>query len=81
MSFNFVGAVTICSDFGVPKIKSLTVSIVSPSICHEVMGPDAIILIFGMLSFKPSFSFSSFMFIKRVFSSSLLSAVRVIISL
>ena len=28
------------------KIKSLTVSIVSPSICHEVMGPDAIILIF-----------------------------------
>ena len=28
------------------KIKSVTVSIVSPSICHEVMGPDAIILIF-----------------------------------
>ena len=28
------------------KIKSLTVSIVSPSICHEVMGPDAIILVF-----------------------------------
>ena len=28
------------------KIKSLTVSIVSPSICHEVMGPDAMILIF-----------------------------------
>ena len=26
-----------------PKIKSLTVSIVSPSICHEVMGPDAMI--------------------------------------
>ena len=25
------------------KIKSLTVSIVSPSICHEVMGPDAMI--------------------------------------
>ena len=29
-----------------PKIKSLTVSIVSPSICHEVMGPDAMILFF-----------------------------------
>ena len=29
-----------------PKIKTLTVSIVSPSICHEVMGPDAIILVF-----------------------------------
>ena len=24
-----------------PKIKSVTVSIVSPSICHEVMEPDA----------------------------------------
>ena len=29
-----------------PKIKSLTVSIVSPSICHEVMGPNAMILVF-----------------------------------
>ena len=28
------------------KIKSVTVSIVSPSICHEVMGPDAMILVF-----------------------------------
>ena len=28
------------------KIKSLPVSIVSPSICHEVMGPDAMILVF-----------------------------------
>ena len=28
------------------RIKSLTVSIVSPSICHEVMGPDAIIFVF-----------------------------------
>ena len=34
-------AVTICSDFGSQKIKSATVSTVSPSICHEVMGPDA----------------------------------------
>ena len=29
-----------------PKIKAVTVSIVSPSVCHEVMGPDAIILVF-----------------------------------
>ena len=29
-----------------PKIKSVTVSIVSPSICHEVMGPDALILVY-----------------------------------
>ena len=38
MSFNFMAAVTICGDFGAPpKIKPVTVSIVSPSICHEVM--------------------------------------------
>ena len=36
---NFMAAVTICSDFGAPKVKSVTVSTVSPSICHEVMGP------------------------------------------
>ena len=41
------------------KIKSDTVSTVSPSICHEVMGPDAMILVFWMLSFKPAFSLSS----------------------
>ena len=42
------------------KIKSLTVSTVSPSICcHEVMGPDALILVFWMLSFKLAFSLSS----------------------
>ena len=35
------------------KINSATVSTVSPSICHEVMGPDAMIFIFWMLSFKP----------------------------
>ena len=58
------------------KIKSSTVSIVSPSICQEVMGPDAMILVFWMLSFKPNFSLSSFTFVKRLFSS-LLSANRV----
>ena len=35
------------------KIKSLTVSIVSPSICHKVMGPGAMIFVFRMLSFRP----------------------------
>ena len=62
-----------------PKIKSVTISIVSPSICHEVMGPDAMIFVFWMLSFKPTFSLSSFTFIKRLFSSSL-SAIRVVSS-
>ena len=37
------------------KIKSDTVSTLSPSISHEVMGPDAMILAFWMLSFKPTF--------------------------
>ena len=45
-SFNFMGAVTICSDFRAQNIKSVTVSIISPSICHEVIGPDAMIFIF-----------------------------------
>ena len=62
-----------------PKIKSLTVSIVSPSISHEVMGPHAMILVFWMLSCKLTFSLSSFTFIKRLFSSSL-SAIRVVSS-
>jgi len=39
-------AVTISSDFGAQEIKSFTVSIVSPSICYEIMGPDAMILVF-----------------------------------
>ena len=60
-----------------PKIKSATVSTVSPSIFHEVMGPDAMTLVFWMLRFKPTFSLSSFTFIKRFFSS-LLSAIRVV---
>ena len=62
------------------KIKSVTVCIVSPSISHEVMGQDAKIFIFWMLSFNPAFSLSSFTFIKRLLSSSLLSAIRVVSS-
>ena len=37
------------------KIKSATVCNVSPSICHEVMGPDAMILVFRMLSLSQLF--------------------------
>jgi len=43
-----------------PHKNSATVSTVSPFICHEVMGLDAMILVFWMLSFKPTFSLSSF---------------------
>ena len=75
-----MAAITIYSVLEPPKIKSATVSTVSPSISHEVMGPDATILVFWMLSFKPTFSLSSFAFIKRLFSSSSLSAIRVVSS-
>ena len=40
------------------------------------MGADAMIFVFWMLSFKPMFSPSTFTFIKRLFSSSSLSAIR-----
>ena len=60
--------------------KSVTVSIVSPSIYQEVMGPDAMIFVFWMLNFKRAFSLSSFTFIKRLFSSFSLSAIRVVSS-
>ena len=60
-------------------MKSVTVSTVSLSICHEVMGLDAMILVFLMLRFKPTFSLSSYTFIKKLFSSSL-SAIRVVSS-
>ena len=77
-----MAVVAICSDFGAQenKIKSVIVSIVSSPIFHEVMGSDAMILVFWMLSFKPNYSFSSFTFIKRLFSFSLLSAIKVVSS-
>ena len=63
------------------KIKSVTVSILSPSICHEVMGPDAECWVLSLLfSLFFHFSVSSFTFIKRLFSSSSLSAIRVVSS-
>ena len=46
VSFNFMAAVTICSDFGAPQIKSVTVSTLSPSIYPGVMGLDAMIFVF-----------------------------------
>ena len=61
---NFMAAVTACIDFGAPppqknkqtnKQKPVNVSTVSPSICHEVMGSDAMIFLCWKLSFKPAF--------------------------
>ena len=62
------------------KVKSLTVYFVSPSICLEMMGQDAMILVFLNVEFKTNFTLSSFTFIKRLFSSSSLSAIKVVSS-
>ena len=44
-SFNFMAAVTVHSDFGAQENKVWHFCIFSPSICHEMMGPDAMILL------------------------------------
>ena len=67
-----MAAVIICSDFGAPKNK-VCHCFHCFSICHEVMGPDAMIFVFWMLSFKPTFSLSSFTFIKRLFTGPITS--------
>ena len=79
VSFNFVAAVTVPSDFGAQEKKICHCFHFLFSICHEVMGPDAMILVFWMLSFQPAFRLSSFTLIKRLFSSSSLSALRVVL--
>ena len=77
--FNYMAALTVCSDFGAQENK----------ICHcfhffPIYLPwsdgngYAMILDFWMLSFKPAFSLSFFMLIKSLFSSSSLSAFRVV---
>ena len=62
------------------KMKSLTVSTLSPSISHEIMGLEAMIFIFWMLSFEQAFSVSYFTFAKRLFNSSSLSTIKVVSS-
>ena len=79
-SFNFMVAVAVHSNFGAQKVKSVITSNFFPSLCHEVMGLDAWIFVFWMLTFKPAFSFSSYTLTKRLFSSSSLSGIREISS-
>ena len=77
-TFNFMVAVTVCSNFGAQRYK----------ICHYFWffhfylplndGTGCMILVFWMLNFKSTFSLSSFTLIKRLFSSYLLSAIRVL---
>ena len=73
-----MAAVTVYNDFGAQEIKSDTVSTFSPTICHEVMGPNAMILVFWMLSFKPAFTLFFLTLNKKPFISSSLSAIRVV---
>ena len=73
MSFNIMDASPSAVILEHKKIKTL-------NIFREVMGLDDMISVFGMLSFKLTFSLSSFAFIKRLFSSSSLSAKRVVSS-
>ena len=75
-----MAAVTIGSDFGAQENKVCHCFHCFPSICHELKGLDAMILVFWILSFKPNFSLFSFTLIKRLFSSSSLSAIRVVSS-
>ena len=72
------------------KRKSVTTSTYSPSLCCKAMGPDAIILVFFFLfffffffifSFKLALLLSSFILIKRLFSSYSLSAIREVSSI
>ena len=74
---NFMAAVTICSDFGAQKNK---VFHCFPMYLPWSDGTGCHNLSFWMLSFKPTFSLSSFTFIKRLLSSSSLSAIRVVSS-
>ena len=62
------------------KRKSVMTSTFSPLICREVMGLDAMILVFLIFSFKPVLSLSSFTLIKRLFSSFSLSAISMVSS-
>ena len=75
-----MAAVTICSDFEAPKYSLSLFPLFPLLFCHELMGPDAMILVFWMLSLKPTFSLSSFTFIKQIFSYFLLSVIRVVSS-
>ena len=77
-SLNFMATVTIQSSFVSQENKTSHCYHFFPFIYHEVLGPDAMTLVYWMLSFKPAFSLSSFTLIKRLFGSSLHYAIRVL---
>ena len=73
MCFNFVAAVKVHSDLESKKIKSATVSTFPSSICHDVVGPDALNVEYPFVNsfFNVEFKlvFSSPLLIERLFSS------------
>ena len=75
-----MAAVTICSDFGAPKNKVWQCFHCFPIYFPWSDGTRCHDLSFLNVEFKPTFSLSSFTFIKRLFSSSSLSAIRVMSS-
>ena len=75
-----MAAVTISSDFGAPKNKVCHCFHCFPIYLPWSDGTRCHDLSFLKSSFKPTFSLSSFTFIKRLFSSSSLSAIRVVSS-
>ena len=78
--FNSKAPVTVSSDFRAQENKICHSIHFFPFYFHGVMGLDAMILVFLMLRFKPAFSLFSFIFIKRLFDSSSLSALNVVSS-
>ena len=78
--FNFMAAVTVHSDFGAQEKKICHCFHFFPFYLPWSGGTRCRDLSFWMLCFKPVFSLSSFTFIKRLFSSSSLSAIRVVSS-
>ena len=76
---NFMASVTICSDFGAQENKLSHCFHYSPSVCHEVMEQDAMILFFECWVSSQLFV-SSFTLIKRLFASSSLSVISVVSS-
>ena len=75
-----MAAVTICSDFGTPPNKVSHCFHCFPIYLPQSDGTRCHDLSFWMWSFKPTFSLSSFTLINRLFSSSSLSAKRVVTS-
>ena len=80
VSFNFKAAVTSCSNFGTQENKVCHCFHCFPIYLLWGDGTRCYDLSFWMLSFKPTFPLSSFTFIKRFFSSSSLSGIRLVSS-